>query len=67
MANDFMSNEIQPTKAVEDTSKKSKMMMRQKDIKDLIAPSGIDTSDINFMKIHASTIERYARCMTLAI
>ena len=45
----------------QEEDKRSKLMMGQKDIKDVIAPSGIDASDINFLKIHSSMVERYAR------
>ena len=35
-------------------------LLKQKTIKDLIAPSGIDTSKIDYLKI-VSSVERYAR------
>ena len=41
---------------------KSKLMINRNDLKDVIAPSGIDASDINHLVIHSSTIERYCRC-----
>jgi len=60
-----MANEILDagmlSKAEEKDNKKSRMMLAQKDIKDVIAPSGIDASDINFLKIHSSMLTRYAR------
>ncbi len=43
------------------TDEKSNLMMMQKDLKDIIAPSGIDASDINCLQIHSSTISRFAR------
>ncbi len=45
-----------------ENAKKSKMLTKQVDIKDLIAPSGIDASDINCLRIYSSTISRFARC-----
>ncbi len=61
MSSEMMNGGYMPNGKNADDSKKSKIMMKQRDIKDLIAPSGIDCSDINFMKIHSSTIERFAR------
>ena len=40
---------------------RSNMMKNQKDLKDLIAPSGIDATNINHLEI-ISSIKRYARC-----
>ena len=40
---------------------KSVIMSNQKDLKDLIAPSGIDATNINHLEI-ISSIKRYARC-----
>ena len=40
---------------------KSNIMLNQKDLKDLIAPSGIDATNINHLEI-ISSIKRYARC-----
>lgn len=40
---------------------KSNLLANQKDLKDLIAPSGIDATNINHLEI-ISSIKRYARC-----
>ena len=40
---------------------KSGIMANQKDLKDIIAPSGIDATNINHLEI-ISSIKRYARC-----
>ncbi len=44
---------------------KSNVMKNQKDLKDLIAPSGIDVTNINHLEI-ISSIKRYARCHYIA-
>jgi len=44
-----------------ENSEKSNIMSNQKDLKDLIAPSGIDATNINHLEI-ISSIKRYARC-----
>lgn len=43
------------------TEEKSNILKNQKDLKDLIAPSGIDATNINHLEI-ISSIKRYARC-----
>ena len=48
-----MANEMQET---------SNMLLSRKDLKDIIAPSGLDASDIDRLEIYSSTIKRYARC-----
>ena len=45
---------------------KSKMFADRKDIKDIIAPSGLDASDIDHLEIYTSTIKRFARCHYVA-
>ena len=40
---------------------RSNLMKHQKDLKDLIAPSGVDSTNINHLEI-ISSIKRYARC-----
>ncbi|MBQ8043510.1 MAG: DUF87 domain-containing protein [Clostridia bacterium] len=49
----------------ENQEKKSNIMSNQKDLKDLIAPSGIDATNINHLEI-ISSIKRYARCHYIA-
>jgi hypothetical protein len=49
-----MSDELQENK--------SDLFLNRKDIKDIIAPSGLDASDIDRLEIYSSTIKRYARC-----
>ena len=39
----------------------SNLFLNRKDLKDVIAPSGIDASDIDHLEIYSSTIKRYAR------
>ena len=52
--------------ANENQEVKSNMLLNRKDLKDIIAPSGIDASDINHLEIYSSTIKRYARCHYIA-
>ena len=58
--NQQMDNSLVNTKDnVQDN--RSNLMRNQKDLKDLIAPSGVDATNINHLEI-ISSIKRYARC-----
>jgi len=50
----------------ENNEAQSNLFLNRKDLKDVIAPSGLDASDIDHLEIYSSTIKRYARCHYIA-
>ena len=54
------------SKSEEKNELKSNISLNRKDLKDIIAPSGLDASDIDHLEIFSSTIKRYARCHYIA-
>ena len=68
MVNPFEKNNTQNeiTPEANEVNNTSNIMKLRKDLKDLIAPSGIDATDIDYLKIYSSTMHRYARCHYIA-
>jgi len=51
----------------EGEQEKSNIMKNQKDLKDVIAPSGIDATNLNHLEIFSSTMKRYARSHYISV
>ena len=62
-----ISNEsLMNAKKEDDKGLQSNIVLNRKDLKDVIAPSGLDASDIDHLEIYSSTIKRFARCHYIA-